>query len=394
MSQGSSSGSDRSLSRSPIGHPRSLHRLPTVTLASVVTTNSGKLARNGTSNPKGNETRNGRSRLYKRDRTIRDSRSSLDAEQEEHEERVSKRSAVLSISGSAQYSEHPTNPINISMPPPPSLPPSHAFRCVTPSEGLPATRNRFAEPRVDTTPKQNHVIPMKGAGFKPIGKANSAIKKFFPGDEEDMDCNSEPRDHYSIDNTQTHPLRSTSEFSWTNGGDHIPEPVYSLRDIISEPKQRHNDKPVELPHSDVSPEYAAWRSTVLEPVSVTTTKEVNDRRASPRDEAKALTMADPPFSPMDSQDIPTDILSVSSHKDLYRIVNQVGEGTFGKVYKAQNTLNGGHVALKRIRMESEKDGFPVTAMREIKLLQSLRHENVVRLYEMMVSRGESKFPSC
>ena len=44
---------------------------------------------------------------------------------------------------------------------------------------------------------------------------------------------------------------------------------------------------------------------------------------------------------------------------------------------------------KRIRMEADRDGFPVTAMREIKLLQSLRQENVVRLYEMMVSEGES-----
>ena len=74
--------------------------------------------------------------------------------------------------------------------------------------------------------------------------------------------------------------------------------------------------------------------------------------------------------------------------ELYAIVNQVGEGTFGKVYKATNTLTGVHVALKRIRMEAEKDGFPVTAMREIKLLQSLRHQNVVQLYEMMVSNGE------
>jgi CTD kinase subunit alpha len=40
-------------------------------------------------------------------------------------------------------------------------------------------------------------------------------------------------------------------------------------------------------------------------------------------------------------------------------------------------------------MESERDGFPVTAMREIKLLQSLRHQNIVRLYEMMVSHGKS-----
>ncbi|CAE7183124.1 unnamed protein product [Rhizoctonia solani] len=72
----------------------------------------------------------------------------------------------------------------------------------------------------------------------------------------------------------------------------------------------------------------------------------------------------------------------------YQIICQVGEGTFGKVYKARSLANPeARVALKRIRMEGEKDGFPVTAMREIKLLQSLRHENVVNLHEMMVSKG-------
>ena len=79
--------------------------------------------------------------------------------------------------------------------------------------------------------------------------------------------------------------------------------------------------------------------------------------------------------------------SVPIGDEVYAILGQVGEGTFGKVYKAQNTLSRVNVALKRIRMESERDGFPVTAMREIKLLQSLRHDNVVRLYEMMVSDG-------
>ena len=79
-------------------------------------------------------------------------------------------------------------------------------------------------------------------------------------------------------------------------------------------------------------------------------------------------------------------------EELYEIISQVGEGTFGKVYKAKNTGNGRFVALKRIRMEAERDGFPVTAMREIKLLQSIRHENVIRLYEMMVSNGQS-YPS-
>ncbi|SCZ88524.1 BZ3500_MvSof-1268-A1-R1_Chr10-2g02988 [Microbotryum saponariae] len=73
--------------------------------------------------------------------------------------------------------------------------------------------------------------------------------------------------------------------------------------------------------------------------------------------------------------------------EIYECLVQVGEGTYGKVYKARNTETGALVALKRIRMEAEKDGFPITAVREIKLLQSLRHSNVVNLLEMMVSKG-------
>ncbi|KAK4689342.1 CTD kinase subunit alpha, partial [Tremellales sp. Uapishka_1] len=73
--------------------------------------------------------------------------------------------------------------------------------------------------------------------------------------------------------------------------------------------------------------------------------------------------------------------------ETYERLIQVGEGTYGKVWKARHVDSGTFVALKRIRMEGEKDGFPVTAMREIKLLQGLRHENVLRLQEMMVSSG-------
>lgn len=73
--------------------------------------------------------------------------------------------------------------------------------------------------------------------------------------------------------------------------------------------------------------------------------------------------------------------------ELYERLAQVGEGTYGKVYKARRQDTGRLVALKRIRMEAEKDGFPVTAIREIKLLQALDHPNVLKLMEMMVSKG-------
>ena len=106
-------------------------------------------------------------------------------------------------------------------------------------------------------------------------------------------------------------------------------------------------------------------------------------------ESDVHTSAVPPPQTATSPAMPT---SRSTHKlpsgETYERLACVGEGTYGKVYKARNSETGAFVALKRIRMEGEKDGFPITAMREIKLLQNLRHVNVMRLVEMMVSKGK------
>lgn len=40
--------------------------------------------------------------------------------------------------------------------------------------------------------------------------------------------------------------------------------------------------------------------------------------------------------------------------------------------------------MKRIIKHDEKDGFPITALREIKLLKLLSHPNVLQLVEMVV----------
>lgn len=74
--------------------------------------------------------------------------------------------------------------------------------------------------------------------------------------------------------------------------------------------------------------------------------------------------------------------------DLYKRVQQVGEGTYGKVYKARNEVTGEEVAIKKLRLETEREGFPITAMREIKLLQSFDHPNIVGLLEMMVEYNQ------
>ena len=63
--------------------------------------------------------------------------------------------------------------------------------------------------------------------------------------------------------------------------------------------------------------------------------------------------------------------------DKYQRLEKLGEGTYGVVYKAQNTETGEIVAIKKIRLEKEDDGVPSTAIREISLLKNLKHPNIV-----------------
>ncbi|KAI8906994.1 kinase-like domain-containing protein [Powellomyces hirtus] len=69
--------------------------------------------------------------------------------------------------------------------------------------------------------------------------------------------------------------------------------------------------------------------------------------------------------------------------EKYDKIEKVGEGTYGVVYKARNRENGDIVALKKIRLETEDEGVPSTAIREISLLKELNHSNIVQLKDII-----------
>lgn len=47
------------------------------------------------------------------------------------------------------------------------------------------------------------------------------------------------------------------------------------------------------------------------------------------------------------------------------------------------------VALKKVRLENEKEGFPITAIREIKILRQLDHVNIVKLIEIVTDKQDA-----
>ncbi|KAI8903027.1 kinase-like domain-containing protein, partial [Powellomyces hirtus] len=69
--------------------------------------------------------------------------------------------------------------------------------------------------------------------------------------------------------------------------------------------------------------------------------------------------------------------------EKYDKIEKVGEGTYSVVYKGRNRKNGDIVALKKIRLETEDEGVPSTAIQEILLLKELDHSNIITLKDFV-----------
>ncbi len=77
-----------------------------------------------------------------------------------------------------------------------------------------------------------------------------------------------------------------------------------------------------------------------------------------------------------------------SFADRYRILEELGKGGMGTVYRALDLKLDEEVAIKVIRPEIASD--PNTVIRfghELKLARRISHRNIGRLYELMESRG-------
>ena len=62
----------------------------------------------------------------------------------------------------------------------------------------------------------------------------------------------------------------------------------------------------------------------------------------------------------------------------YEKLMKIGEGAYGAVFKARNIHTNQIVALKISKFDAYDEGIPSTTIREMSILKSLSHPNIVK----------------
>lgn len=107
------------------------------------------------------------------------------------------------------------------------------------------------------------------------------------------------------------------------------------------------------------------------------TPEPNDATAAP---AKLLRFSTTPSGWAQSRSV-----------ENYDKLNDIEEGTYGWVARATQRSTGKIVALKRLKLEpGDRNGLPVTGLREMQILQDCKHRNIVAMEEVVVGGDATK----
>uniref|UniRef100_A0ACB8EPS6 Cyclin-dependent kinase 11B n=1 Tax=Sphaerodactylus townsendi TaxID=933632 RepID=A0ACB8EPS6_9SAUR len=104
-----------------------------------------------------------------------------------------------------------------------------------------------------------------------------------------------------------------------------------------------------------------------------------------------------PYSPVSSsvelkQELPKYLPALQGCRSVeeFQCLNQIEEGMYGVVYRAKDKKPDEIVALKRLKMEKEKEGFPITSLREINIILKTQHPNIVTVREIVIGSNVDK----
>ena len=87
------------------------------------------------------------------------------------------------------------------------------------------------------------------------------------------------------------------------------------------------------------------------------------------------------------------MINFKQHEDNFEVIEKVGNGGYGSVYKVKNKLDSRTYALKKIKLENdyaEHDEETQKVLKECRTLSLLDHPNILRYYGSWLFYGKSR----
>ncbi|ONK57959.1 uncharacterized protein A4U43_C09F6180 [Asparagus officinalis] len=192
------------------------------------------------------------------------------------------------------------------------------------------------------------------------------------------------------------PARNISFSRWVNGNDEETEDV----DEVFVPKRRKTASPLDATPElgEVISREGSGGSTSMRSsssgdfVDVSDGKyDINGSEGLLETDSEAEDYRDQTLEPGSAPQRSFNMLQGCRNVDEFERLNRIDEGTYGVVFRARDKKTGEVMALKKVKLEKEREGFPLTALREINILLSFHHPSIVDVKEVVMGDLNSVF---
>ncbi|CAH0555281.1 unnamed protein product [Brassicogethes aeneus] len=192
----------------------------------------------------------------------------------------------------------------------------------------------------------------------------------------------EERSDYSERSRNSSVSQSHSERSYQSGDSREASPASDR----SKSRSRSNSRTRSRSRSQ-SPSRSRTSSPVSEPTAEKVVEPVSEKPEENNVEKKEVKE-----KPKIDESLPPYYPAIQGCRSVveFQTLNRIEEGTYGVVFRAKDKRTDEIVALKRLKMEKEKEGFPITSLREINTLLKGQHPNIVTVREIVVGSNMDK----